>query len=102
MKRILWFDEEMAQLFSGEYNFTKDLYDKFLKKFKKITKEISNLNDISHGTSFKNDKYNGYLLSLIAVKEIYDKLGFEKFRKIMYNEDEIIKYGESILSNIFN
>lgn len=87
MKRIIWFDEEMAQLFSGEYNFTKDLYDKFLKKFKKITKEISNLNDISHG-----NMYNGYLLSLIAVKEMYDKLGFEKFRKIMYNEDEIIKY----------
>ena len=48
MKRIIWFDEGMAELFSGEYNFTK---------------------------------------------EIYDKLGFEKFRKIMYNEDEIIKYG---------
>ena len=43
-----------------------------------------------------------HLLKMIAVKEIYDKLGFEKFRKIMYNEDESIKYGESILSNIFN
>lgn len=32
---------------------------------------------------------------------MYDKLGFEKFRKIMYNEDEIIKYGESILKGIF-
>mgnify|MGYP004671669037 CR=1 FL=1 len=88
MKRIIWFDEGMAQLFSGEYNFTKNSYVNFLKKFKKITKEISNLNDISHG-----NMYNGYLLSLIAVKEMYDKLGFEKFRKIMYNEDEIIKYG---------
>lgn len=68
--------------------FSKDSYDKFLKKFKKTTKEISNLNDISHG-----NRYNGYLLSLIAVKEMYDKLGFEKFRKIIYNEDDIIKYG---------
>lgn len=59
------------------------------------------MNDISHGTSFKNDKYNRYLFSLIAVKEMYDKLGFEKFRKIMYNKDEIIKYGESILKGIF-
>ena len=32
MKRIIWFDEGMAQLFSGEYNFTKDSYDEFLKE----------------------------------------------------------------------
>lgn len=86
---------------SKKSTITKDSYDKFLRKFKKTTNEIPNLNDISHGTSFKNDKYNGYLLSLIAVKEMYDKLGFEKFRKIMYNKDEIIKYGESILKGIF-
>ena len=101
MRRIIWFDEGMAELFSGEYNFTKDSYDKFLNEVRKTTMEVPNLNEISHGASFKNDKYNGYLLSLIAVKEIYDKLGFEKFRKIMYNEDEIIKYGESILKEVF-
>ena len=32
MKRIIWFDEGMAELFSGEYNFTKDSYDEFLKE----------------------------------------------------------------------
>lgn len=31
----------------------------------------------------------------------WEKLEFEKFRELMYNEDEIIKYGESILKGIF-
>ena len=100
MKRIIWFDEGMAELFSGEYNFTNDSYDEFLKEVRKTTKEIPNLNNISHGKSFNNDKYNGYLLSLLAVKELYDKLGFEKFRELMYNEEAIEKYGENILDKI--
>lgn len=102
IKRIVWFDEGMAQLFSGEYNFKDSSYDEFLQDVKDNTKKIPNLNDILHGESFNNDNYNGYLLSLIAVKYIYDKLGFDGFRKLMYNEDRIIKYGETILSNIFN
>lgn len=92
----------MAQLFSGEYNFKDSSYDDFLQDVKDKTKKIPNLNDISHGESFNNDNYNGYLLSLIAVKYIYDELGVDGFRKLMYNEDRIIKYGETILSNIFN
>lgn len=100
MKRIVWFDEGMAQLFSGEYNFTDNSYNKFLKKARETTKEIPNLNSILHGESFKNDKYNGYLLSLLAVKEIYDELGFEKFRELMYNEEAIKKYGVNILNKI--
>lgn len=101
MNRVIWFDEGMAELFSGEYNFISDSYDIFLKEVRKNTKKIPNLNNISHGESFENDEYDGYLLSLIAVKEIYNRLGFEKFRELVYNEDGIMKYGESILKEIF-
>ena len=101
--RIVWFDEGMAMLFSGERNdiLRDENYESFLKEVKNQTKIIPNLNELSHGNSFKNKDYDGYNLSLIAVKNIYDKLGLEEFRKLLYNVDKIRDYGNTIITEIF-
>ena len=100
--RIVWFDEGMAQLFSGESDsfLKKEKYDIFFKDEISNTKIIPNLNTLSHGYSFKTDDYNGYKLSLIAVKYIYDKLGMDEFKKLLYNSKEVYKYGNLILKEI--
>ena len=101
--RIVWFDEGMAMLFSGERNdiLRDENYESFLKEVKNQTKIIPNLNELSHGNSFRNKDYDGYNLSLIAVKNIYDKLGLEEFRKLLYNVDKIRDYGNTIITEIF-
>lgn len=102
--RIVWFDEGMAQLFSGEYD--KELSDeKFYVWFENLieeTKEIPNLNDLSHNGNFETDGYSGYKLSLLAVKYLYETLGYDKFKELMYNTDDIIEYGNGIVDEAIN
>ena len=93
--RITWFDEGMAQLFSGEVNVD----DSFIKESLINVDNNINLNDLSSLNGF-NDKE--YRLSVIAVKYIYDKIGIDSFKKLMFNEDEIINYGESLINKIIN
>lgn len=102
--RIIWFDEGMAQLFSGEYS--RELSDEnFYTWFKMLienTKEIPNLNDLSHNGSFETDAYSGYKLSLLAVKYLYETLGYDGFKKLMHNTDDIIKYGNCVVNDAIN
>ena len=105
MNRITWFDEGMAEFFSGEFEsaFSSDSnYETFINNVISNTKVIPNLNDISHGTSFVNENYNGYRLSLLAVKYLYDKLGLDEFKKLLKDENKIIEYGNTVLKEIFN
>ena len=103
MPRIVWFDEGMAQLFSGEYdeNLRQENYDSFVRNVIQNTKKIPNLNELTHGAKFKTDDYCGYKLSFIAVKCIYDRIGMEKFKELMHDTEKIRQYGENILSYIF-
>lgn len=99
--RIVWFDEGMAQAFSGEYqNDLKD-FNKFIEDTIAKTKVIPNLNELDHGTSFNTPDYSGYRLSLVAVKYIYDSIGLEGFKKLIKDNDRIHEYGERILKEIF-
>lgn len=102
--RIMWFDEGMAQLFSGEYS--RELSDEnFYIWFKMLidnTKEIPNLNNLSHNGNFETDNYSGYKLSLLAVKYLYETLGYDEFKKLMHNTDDIIKYGNSVVNDAIN
>lgn len=64
-KRIVWYDEGMAEFLSGEKDFLLD-FDKFKEYYLKVKEKtlvIPNLNMLTHGTSFYNEKYNGYDLS---------------------------------------
>lgn len=102
ISRIIWFDEGMAQLFSFEYENELSNFNNFVKDIISETKVIPNLNELSHGSNFITEDYNGYKLSLIAVKYLYDKLGIDEFKKLLYNDNEIIKYGDKILYGIFD
>lgn len=102
--RIVWFDEGMAQLFSGEYD--KDLscenFYVWFENLIEMTKEIPNLNDLNHNGNFETDRYSGYKLSLLAVKYLYEILGYDKFKELMYNTDDIIEYGNDIVEEAIN
>ena len=103
MKRITWFDEGMAKFFSGESNYilNDENFIKWVKELRENTNIIPNLNNINHGESFRNDNYNGYDLSLLVVKYMYDTLGIKKFKKSMHDTETIYKYG-NMLNDIFD
>lgn len=103
-KRIVWFDEGMAQLFSGEYHkLLKDNnFDNWLDNLITKTEVIPDLNKLSHGTSFVNSKYNGYALSLLAVKYLFDTLEFSEFKRLMHDTIAIEAYGKNILTDAIN
>ena len=101
--RIEWFDEGMAQFFSGEN--TKEMtldFTNWLNMVKSHTKIIPNLNDLSHDSGFETEDYSGYNLSLLAVKYLYDKLGIDEFKKIIFKNNMIIKLGSNIVEDAFN
>ena len=100
--RIVWFDEGMAQFFSGENN--KEMTSDFANWFDRVkskTKRIPNLNDLKHGRGFETEDYSGYNLSLLAVKYLYDKLGIDEFKKLISDNDKITKLGNNIIEDAF-
>ena len=101
--RIEWFDEGMAQFFSGEN--TKEMtldFTNWLNMVKSHMKRIPNLNDLSHDSGFETEDYSGYNLSLLTVKYLYDKLGIDEFKKIISNNNMIMKLGSNIVEDAFN
>ena len=101
--RIVWFDEGMAQYFSKENEY--DMNDNFNNWFNKVlnnTKVIPNLNELSHGKCFKTNDYNGYNLSLLSIKYLYDRVGEEELIKIMHDNKKIEEYGKTIVNDAFN
>ena len=103
-KRIVWYDEGMAQFYSGEKDKYNDInkFKEFYLKVKNNTKEIPNLNELIHGESFVNDKYNGYNLSYLSIRYLSEILTKEEFINLLGNFDEIKKYGTNIVNEMFN
>lgn len=103
-KRIVWFDEGMAQFFSGEYKniLNDDNFKKWLGNLICSTEIIPDLNELSHGDSFENSKYSGYKLSLLAVKYLYETIGFDEFRILMHDIDKIECYGKTVINDAIN
>ena len=99
--RIIWFDEGMAQLFSGEndYNLSEENFSNWFNYVLNRTHEIPNLNELKHGSSFENEKYSGYNLSLLSVKYLYETLGQEEFKKLMHDNNRIIEYGKTVVQD---
>ena len=99
--RITWFDEGMAQFFSGQYSkeLSVENFSEWFNLLMNSTKEFPNLNNLKHGNEFETEKYSGYRLSLLAVAYLYEILALEDFKKLMHNTDDIIKYGNTVLSD---
>lgn len=104
IKRIVWFDEGMAQLFSLEFErvLHGECFDVWLKNLTDHTNFLPNLNELEHGSLFETKDYSGYRLSLLAVKYLYEILSLSDFRSLMKDADLIEKYGNDVLENAFN
>ena len=101
-KRIVWYDEGMAQFMSGEKdNLDKEKFKEFYLKVKENTKRIPNLNQLEHGDSFCNDKYNAYDLSFLSIKYLSEILNENEFKKLMSNFEKIKEYGNNIIEKMF-
>lgn len=102
-KRIVWYDEGMAQYMSGEkdYLLNLELFKEYYLKVKESTKIYPNLNELEHGNIFYNDDYNGYDLSYLAIRYLSEILTEKEFKNLLGNFDKIKKYGENILNDMF-
>ena len=103
-KRIVWYDEGMAQFMSGEKDkyANEENFKSFYLKVKENTKTIPNLNTLEHGNLFCNDEYNGYDLSYLSIRYLREILNPEKFKNLMSNFPSIREYGNDIVAKMFS
>ena len=107
--RVVWFDEGMAQLFSGQKDHMTDkMLEEYYLKFKTKYKKIDNLNERVQGNSnVPDDKIftrkgviDGYKISYLALRYLYDEKGLEYIKGIMGDKEKILKEGESIIPDM--
>ena len=89
---------------SGETDKYKDeeSFKKYYLYVKENTKEYPNLNEVNHGTSFANDKYNVYHLGYLCIKYLYEVLDYSDFKKLPSDIDKIKEYGNDIVNKMFD
>lgn len=102
--RIVWYDEGMAQYFSGEKQKLEQeqAFIDFYTKVKEDTKIIPNMNEITHGKLFYNDSYNGYDLSYLSIKYLSEIMSLEEFKKLMSDFNQIKMLGDSVVDDMFD
>ena len=102
--RVIWFDEGIAQYFSGEYEFLVDEeFKNFYGKWKSEYIPINNLNDRIQGRSdvpdeliFKREGvFNGYNTSYLIVRYLVETKGEQYIIDLMKDRDRILELGNS-------
>ncbi len=102
-KRIVWYDEGMAQFMSGEKDsLTDDAFKDFYLNVQEKTKIIPQMNSLEHGNSFVNENYNGYDLSYLSIKYLSEVLSAEKFKDLMSNFSKISQLGNDVIHKMFS
>ncbi len=102
-KRIVWYDEGMAQFMSGEKDTLTDSdFKKFYFDVRKKTKVIPQMNGLEHGISFVNKNYNGYDLSYLSVKYLSEILSAVEFKNLMSDFSRISELGDDIIQKMFS
>ena len=99
-ERITWVDEGLAQFFSGQKNDLKaeKAYNSFLEKNLGYSDNID-LNKLNHNDrSFGNR--NGYNLSYIAIRYLYEIYNHEEFINIIKSKEKLLEIGNTILEHI--
>ena len=99
-ERITWVDEGLAQFFSGQRDDLKDeiKYKSFIEENLKVIGNIS-LNELNHNDrSFGNN--NGYHLSYIAIRYLYENNNHEDFISIIKNKEKLLELGSIIMDQI--
>lgn len=102
-KRIVWYDEGMAQFMSGQNDKMLDdeIFKEFYKKVREETKRIPNLNEVIHGSGFRNADYDAYDLSYIAIRYLNEILSEKEFICLMIDFEQIKNYGKTVLNDMF-
>ena len=102
-KRIVWYDEGMAQFMSGEKDSLTDdnAFKDFYLNVKEKTKIIPQMNNLKHGNSFINDNYNGYDLSYLSIRYLSEILSTEQFKNLMSDFSKISQLGNDVIQNMF-
>lgn len=110
--RIVWFDEGLASLLSGEKNTLLD--NDRLKEFieNKISGEDKEIPKISylhkHGASYgefvdtKTKKYNGYDWSYLMIRYLIETLSKKEFNKLMRSKQSILDIEGTITNDTYN
>ncbi len=103
-KRIVWYDEGMAQFMSGERDSLNDngIFKEFYSRIRKETKVIPHMNSLEHGNSFVNENYNGYDLSYLSIKYLSEVLSAEQFKNLMSDFSKISQFGDGIIQKMFS
>ncbi len=103
-KRIVWYDEGMAQFMSGEKGSLNDdsVFKDFYMKVKEATKVIPQMNTLEHGNSFVNEDYNGYDLSYLSIKYLSEVLSAKQFKDLMSDFKKISQLGNNIIHKMFS
>ena len=102
-KRIVWYDEGMAQFMSGEKNLlTANAFKDFYLNVRKKTKTIPQMNSLEHGNSFVNKDYNGYDLSFLSIKYLSEILSTIQFKNLMSDFSKINQLGDNIIEKMFS
>lgn len=99
-ERITWVDEGLAQFFSKQKDDlnNKEKYNLFLEENLKFIDNI-NLNELNHNDrSFGNN--NGYNLSYIAIRHLYETHSHEEFVEIIKSEERLLEIGNTIINQI--
>ena len=98
-KRVLWFDEGLAQNLSGEMSGITS------KQIKIIVDNLNDLNQFSlssleHGDSFVNEKYNGYEICYLCVRYLIDTMNHKEFLKLLKSSKSQELVGKELLSKV--
>lgn len=108
-KRVVWVDEGLAQLLSGQ---KEDLLDKerfkiwFMNHILGANKEIPSINFLKqHGSEYgsfcdtKTNKYNGYDFSYVLIRYLLETVDKTEFQRIIRNKDLIEKLESTIIES---
>ncbi len=110
-ERIVWFDEGLAQYFSGErdmYLESEEKLRELFTNFKDSYKPISNLNeriqgnnDISDDLIFeRKNVFSGYNVSFLIIKYIVDNYGEEYLITLMKDNNKIRTLGNTAINDM--
>lgn len=102
-KRVVWYDEGMAQFMSGEKDSLTDIaFKDYYFEVKEKTKVIPKMNSLEHGDSFVNDDYNGYDLSYLSIRYLSELLSPKEFKSLMSDFSKINLLGNDIVQKMFS
>lgn len=110
-RRIVWFDEGMAQFFSKQNDYMNDEgFSKFYLRFRSTYKPITNLNERVQGNSQVPDNkiftrpgvISGYPLSYLLIRYLVETRGRDYVKEVMRDNERIMELGNTMPSKMIS